>query len=58
MPVSIGNLTADVVVEPDGNAGAGATPAPPPAERQASVRAELTALAREAMRTRAEGFDD
>jgi hypothetical protein len=58
VPVSIGNLTADVVVEPDGNAGAGAAMPPEPTERQEHVRAELTALAREAMRTRAEGFDD
>jgi hypothetical protein len=57
MPVTIGNLTTEVVAEADEQAAADAGSGDTPDQRQ-TVRAELAALARQAMRTRAEGFDD
>jgi hypothetical protein len=57
MPVTIGNLTTEVVAEADEQAAADAGNGDTPDQRQ-TVRAELAALARQAMRTRAEGFDD
>jgi hypothetical protein len=58
MPVTIGELTTEVIAE--GTAPT-AEPAPAPAEsapRASSLRGELAALERLAMRTSAEGFDD
>ena len=59
MPLTIGQLTPEVVAEADGqttaDAGGGGTAMP---EQQQAIRADLAALARQAMRTRAEGFDD
>jgi len=57
MPLTIGNLTTEVVAEGDEQAAADVGGADAPEERQA-IRAELAALARQATRTRAEGFDD
>jgi len=57
MPVTIGNLTTEVVAEADEQAAADAGSGETPDQRQ-TIRAELAALARQAMRTRAEGFDD
>jgi hypothetical protein len=59
MPLTIGQLTTEVVAETDGETAADAGPGggSMPESRQA-IRADLAALARQAMRTRAEGFDD
>ena len=59
MPLTIGQLTTEVVAEADGQtaADAGSGGSGMPEQRQA-IRADLAALARQAMRTRAEGFDD
>ena len=59
MPVTIGQLTTDVIVSR--SAAADATAAPAPAGTAAptpEVRAEIAATARDEWRTRAEGFDD
>ena len=59
MPLTIGQLTTEIVAETDGqttaDAGAGGIESP---EQRQAIRADLAALARQAMRTRAEGFDD
>lgn len=58
MPVTIGELTTEVVAE-GGAPAAGTTPAPVDTGISLSgIRGDLAALARLAMRTRAEGFDD
>jgi hypothetical protein len=58
MPLSIGELTTDVIAEgasPEASSAPASTDA---AKDPQSVRAELSAVARDLMRTRAEGFDD
>jgi hypothetical protein len=57
MPVTIGAMTAEVVAEPD-NAPAAEGPAKEGAIDVAAIRTTLATIARQAMRTRAEGFDD
>ncbi len=58
MPLTIGQLTTEVIAQTDGQTtaetGGGGAPTP----EQQAIRADLAALARRAMRTRAEGFDD
>jgi len=58
MAVTIGELTTEVIVENDRQL-AGATPATTDkAQQVATIRTDLAAIGRDAMRTRAEGFDD
>jgi len=58
MPVTIGQLTTEIVVQPE-EPPAGAAAAPEArSEDIASARARLAAIVRQALRTRAEGFDD
>lgn len=59
MPLTIGHLTTEVIVEPDRAAGvAGGSAVPPAPELPQAVRRELAVIARDEMRTRAERFDD
>ncbi|MBZ5558144.1 MAG: hypothetical protein LAO77_12795 [Acidobacteriia bacterium] len=58
MPVTIGELTTEVIAEdaaPAASAGAAAGDEP---QHLTMIRAQMAAVARETMRTRAEGFDD
>jgi hypothetical protein len=58
MPVTIGELTAEVIAEADARRTASV---PPPNDEHndiATVRAGLLAIARQALRTCAEDFDD
>ena len=58
MPITIGHLTTDVIAEPD-NPPSAAGPATAEGSKDAgAVRTDLAAISRQAMRTRAEGFDD
>ncbi len=58
MPVTIGELTTDVIAEA-GDGSAPSAPAPHDDQKDAtSVRARLAVIARQVLRTRAEGFDD
>ena len=58
MPVTIGDLTTDVIAETEQTAAAAAGPPEQPENDAAVIRARLAAIAGQAMRTRAEGFDD
>ena len=58
MPLTIGQLTTEVIAETDAESApapgrGGSTP-----EQRQETRATLAALGRQKMRTRAEGFDD
>ncbi|MEI6668465.1 MAG: hypothetical protein WCP29_09940 [Acidobacteriota bacterium] len=57
MPVTIGELTTEVIAEADTPAG-DATAHPRDPSETAGLRAELAALLDHRVRTRAEGFDD
>ena len=58
MAVTIGQLTTEIVTQPEEPpAGAAAAPEARPDEI-ASARTKLVAIVRQALRTRAEGFDD
>jgi hypothetical protein len=57
MPLTIANLTTEVIAEADDQAVADAGGGEAQEQREA-IRATLAALARQATRTRAEGFDD
>ena len=58
MPVTIGQPTTEIVAQPEEPpAGAAAAPEARP-EDIASARTRLAAIVRQALRTRAEGFDD
>jgi hypothetical protein len=60
MPLTIGELTTEVIAD-SATAGDAAAPAPAPggaARDPQAERAALADLARDLMRTRAEGFDD
>jgi hypothetical protein len=57
MSVTIGEITSEVIVEPERQLGGGIAPANQ-LKDLATIRAELAAIARLARRTRAEGFDD
>jgi hypothetical protein len=58
MPLTIGQLTTEVIAEADAQNTIGTNPGPAPTPDQQAIRAQLAALAHQAMRTRAEGFDD
>ena len=58
MPLSIGELTTEVIAEGATSGDAAGPPSPDAPKDPQTVRTELSALARELMRTRAEGFDD
>ena len=58
MPVTIGELTTEVIAEPDAHHGDG-DPAPNDDHNDMNrVRKGLAAIARQALRTCAEDFDD
>ena len=57
MSVTIGEITSEVIVEPERQLGGGTAPITQPKDL-ATIRIELAAIARLALRTRAEGFDD
>jgi hypothetical protein len=57
MPLTIAHLTTEVIAEADDQAAADGGGAEVQEQREA-IRATLAALARQATRTRAEGFDD
>jgi len=57
MPVTIGELTTDVIAEAEQAAAAAETPDKPENDA-AAVRARIAATAGQTLRTRAEGFDD
>jgi hypothetical protein len=57
MPVTIGELTTDVIAEAEQAAASAETPEKPENEA-AAIRARLAAVAGQTLRTRAEGFDD
>ncbi len=57
MPVTIGELTTEVVTEADVPTG-NARSRPEPSPDVSVVRADLAARALQRLRTRAEGFDD
>lgn len=57
MAVSIGTLESDFIVDAEPPSESAARPATDRRD-EADVRAALAAAARDAMRTRAEGFDD
>jgi hypothetical protein len=58
MPLSIGQVTAEVVAEADEQSAADAGGGSETPEQRQAIRADLASLARQSMRTRAEGFDD
>ena len=58
MPITIGHLTTDVIAEPDNPPSAAGPEAPEGSKGTGAVRTDLAAISRQAMRTRAEGFDD
>jgi hypothetical protein len=56
-PVSIGEISSEVVPEPEpGGTNTGSAPAIDPWEQAERLRASTRALARDAERTRAEGY--
>ena len=57
MSVTVGEITSEVIVEPERQLGGGAQAANQPKDL-ATIRTELAAIARLALRTRADGFDD
>ena len=57
MPVTIGELSTEVIAEGDAPSGATGAAADPP-QQLAAIRAQMAAVARDTTRTRAEGFDD
>lgn len=57
MPVTVNELTTDVMVEPGQQMGS-AKPAADQKKDPAAIRAELAMITRLDLRTRAEGFDD
>lgn len=57
MSVTVGEVTSEVIVEPDRQLAGGSAPLNQPKDL-ATVRTELAGIARIALRTRAEGFDD
>jgi len=57
MSVTVGEITSEVIVEPDRQLAGGSVPLNQ-LKDLATVRTELAAIARIALRTRAEGFDD
>ena len=57
MPVTIGELTTDVIAEAEQIAATAETPDRPEND-PAAIRARLAAMAGQTSRTRAEGFDD
>ena len=58
MPIDIGEITTEIIAEPEERP----VPATPPDEHApaqlAAVRTQVAELARQILRTRAEGFDD
>ena len=59
MSVTVGRLTSEVVATPSPKPGTEARPAAQPPERELErLRAAQARLRRDALRTRAEGFDD
>ena len=58
MPVTIGHLTTDVIAEPDNPPSAAGPEAAEGSKDTGAVRTNLAAMSRQAMSTRAEGFDD
>jgi hypothetical protein len=57
MSVTVGEISNEVIVEPDQQLTGGAQPMFQP-KQIATIRTELASIARIALRTRAEGFDD
>ena len=57
MPVTVGEISSEVIVEADQQLAGGAQTMNQP-RQLASIRTELAAIARIALRTRADGFDD
>jgi hypothetical protein len=57
MPVTVGEISNEVIVESDQQLTGGAQPMIQP-KQIATIRSELASIARIALRTRAEGFDD
>ena len=58
MPVTIGELTTEVIAEPD-TRGSDSDHAPDDKQKDAvAVQSSLVAIARRALRTSAEDFDD
>lgn len=60
MPLTIGQLTTEVVTEPEGRGPgeSGVTGRPDTPEQRQAVRRDIAVIVRDEMRTRAEGFDD
>jgi hypothetical protein len=58
MSVTIGDLTTEVIAEPDVRPAESEPATTDQPGQLAAVRARLSAIARQALRTRAEGFDD
>jgi hypothetical protein len=58
MAVTIGELTTEVIAEPDKQLAGSGVPSVNKAEEHAMIRTELATILRQALRTRAEGFDD
>ena len=58
MPITIGQLTTEIVTQPEEPPAAAAAAPEARPDEIASARTKLAAIARQALRTRAEGFDD
>ena len=58
MPITIGQVTTEIVARPEEAPAPAAAPAATQATQLATVRAQMAAIARQIMRTRAQGFDD
>ena len=58
MPVTIGQLTTDIIADRSAPPATPARAAASPPDQQAAIRVQLSTLARNQSRTQAEGFDD
>jgi hypothetical protein len=58
MPVSVGELKTEVTTESDHQMADARPSTTDKPQNLAAIRAQLAALARRTLRTRAEGFDD
>jgi len=58
MPVTIGQLTTEVIADRGAASSAAPTAGASPQAQQAAIRVQLATVVRDESRTQAEGFDD